>query len=199
MAHSARTRGPAAWAVRIFGGLVALLGVPLVIGGVWLITLGGSFYYLLAGLGLIASGVMLARLKSLGAWIYFAVFGLTAIWALWEVGLNGWALVPRLVAPAVLLVGVILSLPVLIPGRGKRFAAVGGGAFALLTVGFALLVGNANKAMTPNAVGGAALANAAGETAGADWPAYGGTHGAQRYSALTQINRENVGQLQRAW
>ncbi|MFT6955684.1 MAG: quinoprotein glucose dehydrogenase [Halieaceae bacterium] len=28
---------------------------------------------------------------------------------------------------------------------------------------------------------------------------YGGTFGAQRFSSLTQINRDNVGQLARAW
>ena len=32
---------------------------------------------------------------------------------------------------------------------------------------------------------------------GADWPAYGGTYNAQRYSPLDQINRENVRRLER--
>jgi quinoprotein glucose dehydrogenase len=36
-------------------------------------------------------------------------------------------------------------------------------------------------------------------TVGVDWPAYGGTHAAQRYSSLAQINRDNVSQLERAW
>src|SRR3546814_16533512 len=34
---------------------------------------------------------------------------------------------------------------------------------------------------------------------GADWPAYGGTDGAQRYSPLNQINRSNAARLERAW
>jgi quinoprotein glucose dehydrogenase len=33
----------------------------------------------------------------------------------------------------------------------------------------------------------------------ADWPAYGGTYDAQRFSSLTQINRDNVSLLARAW
>lgn len=199
MAYGLGHGGRGGFAVRTFGGLVALLGIPLIVGGAWLIALGGSFYYLLAGLGLIASGVMLARMKVLGAWIYLALFGLTTIWALWEVGLNGWALVPRLVASAVILIGVILCLPALLPGRGKRFAAVGGAAFAVVVVAFGFAVAQANRAMAPNAIDGMTLANASAETAGADWPAYGGTHGAQRYSTLTQINRENVSELERAW
>src|SRR5450631_4554373 len=32
-----------------------------------------------------------------------------------------------------------------------------------------------------------------------DWPVYGGNSEAQRYSALTQINRRNVAQLKFAW
>ena len=199
MANARPRRTIAAVLVRVFGVLVALVGAPLVVGGVWLIALGGSPYYLLAGLGLVASGALMARLRALGAWVYLAVFAATFLWALWEVGLNGWALVPRLVAPAVLLIGVILSLPVLLPGRGKRLAAIGGAGFAVAALAFGFIVAQANRAMAPNAVAGATLANAAGETAGADWPAYGGTHGAQRYSALTQINRDNVAQLERAW
>ena len=45
---------------------------------------------------------------------------------------------------------------------------------------------------------GAALAAADGGTK-ADWPSYGGTHSAWRYSALDQINRSNVGRLAPVW
>ncbi|HZY68495.1 MAG TPA: pyrroloquinoline quinone-dependent dehydrogenase, partial [Devosia sp.] len=34
---------------------------------------------------------------------------------------------------------------------------------------------------------------------GADWPAYGGTYAADRYSPLSQITRENVAQLEQVW
>ena len=34
---------------------------------------------------------------------------------------------------------------------------------------------------------------------GADWPAYGGTHEATRYSPLDQITPDNVGQLEKIW
>src|SRR5690606_12118886 len=34
---------------------------------------------------------------------------------------------------------------------------------------------------------------------GVDWPAYGGTHAALRYSPLEQITRDNVGELEEVW
>jgi alcohol dehydrogenase (cytochrome c) len=48
--------------------------------------------------------------------------------------------------------------------------------------------------------GAAALAFGAGDGAtGAAWPNYGGSYSAWRYSALDQVNRENVQRLQPAW
>ena len=44
-----------------------------------------------------------------------------------------------------------------------------------------------------------AMADASLMQVSADWPAYGGTYNAQRYSPLDQINRENVRRLARAW
>lgn len=39
----------------------------------------------------------------------------------------------------------------------------------------------------------------AGLETGADWPTYGGTHHALRYSPLTQITKENASQLEKIW
>jgi quinoprotein glucose dehydrogenase len=44
-----------------------------------------------------------------------------------------------------------------------------------------------------------ALAGAPGPTADGDWPAFGRDPGAQRFSPLTQITRQNVGRLRQAW
>ncbi|MDP3401172.1 MAG: membrane-bound PQQ-dependent dehydrogenase, glucose/quinate/shikimate family, partial [Brevundimonas sp.] len=93
----------ARWPLVTLGAVFILVGLPLVIGGVWLLALGGSFYYLPAGLALVVSGALLAVGRPLGAWIYTGLYVLTLLWALWEVGLNGWALVPRVVAPTILM------------------------------------------------------------------------------------------------
>ena len=69
------------WAARALGGLIALIGLVLAVGGAWLAILGGSAYYVLAGLALLAAGVLMALGRSLGAWIYAAAFVATVIWA----------------------------------------------------------------------------------------------------------------------
>src|SRR5690554_2904642 len=99
--------GAGDWLVMALGLLFGLIGVVLTIGGGWLIAVGGSWYYLLAGLGLIATGALLFVRRMEAFWLYLLVFVLTVIWALFEVGLNGWALVPRVFAPFVLLLLVI--------------------------------------------------------------------------------------------
>jgi quinoprotein glucose dehydrogenase len=124
------------------------------------------------------------------------------IWAFWEVGLNGWPLVPRLVGPLVLLLLVILSLPVLDAERGRRqrLWALGGFAFTLNVLGVA--VAQANRPDPPGAMPepfAQAMADASLMQVGADWPAYGGTYNAQRYSPLDRINQGNVRRLERAW
>ncbi|RZJ18783.1 MAG: membrane-bound PQQ-dependent dehydrogenase, glucose/quinate/shikimate family [Brevundimonas sp.] len=195
-------RGSGGIAALVLGVLFILIGLVLTVGGGWLIVLGGSAYYLLAGLGLIASGALLCLGRSLGAWVYIGVFILTVLWALWEVGLNGWALVPRVIAPLVLLVLVILVLPTLLPRGGLRALWIGLAATAVFVIVGGVTVGQANKARVTQAVP-AARAVSVGDPAliptASDWTAYGGTTAAQRYSSLTQINRENVGQLRRAW
>ena len=202
MARTDRRAGLSGIAVRALAAVLVIIGLVLVVGGAWLLSLGGSAYYLLAGLGLIASGVMLWRLRLAGALIYAGVFVLTVLWAVWEVGLNGWALVPRVVAPAVLLVLVIAALPVLDTRRGGRLALTGAAVFVVGALISGVVVAQANRPVSPADVAAAALAAMADPSlraAGADWPTYGGTEASRRYSPLTQITPDNVGQLERAW
>src|SRR5690606_22845682 len=92
-------------------------------GGAWLITLGGSWYYLFAGIGLIVSAVFLWRHDSVGVWAYLLTFLGTLVWALWERGMDGWAQVPRLVAPTIILLLVLFAIPALRrPFAGSRAA-----------------------------------------------------------------------------
>ena len=46
------------WATMILAAAIIALGVIIGAGGVWLLTLGGSWYYAIAGLGLVATGVL---------------------------------------------------------------------------------------------------------------------------------------------
>ena len=100
-------------AVRILGWVCVLFGLALLAGGVWLIVLGGSWYYGLAGLGLVVTGVLLDRGSMSGVMVYLAVWAGTVLWAFWEVGTDWWAQVPRLVAPTLILILVLICIPAL--------------------------------------------------------------------------------------
>ncbi|MCC2975244.1 membrane-bound PQQ-dependent dehydrogenase, glucose/quinate/shikimate family [Sphingomonas sp. PL-96] len=184
------------------GVLLALIGLVLAVGGGWLAILGGSAYYVITGLAMLAAGVLLFRGQMLGGWLYAAIVVLTAIWAFWEVGSNPWALIPRLVGPLVLLLLVALVMPTLTrrPGRWKAGFA-GAAAVLLVTVVGGTVVAKlgAPAAALPLPAAGAALAGTDPLATGADWPAYGGTYGARRYSPLAQITPANVGSLERVW
>ena len=189
-------------ALILLGGLFALIGLVLAIGGAWLAILGGSIYYLLAGLGLVASGALLVRRRTLGAWVYLGVFALTVLWAFWEVGLDGWALVPRIIGPAVLAILVVLALPLLVPERWRWGRAIGGAAAILVVLlAGAILISIVNRPSAGPLPGpiAAAASDTARMQAGADWPAYGGSESARRYSPLAQITPDNVARLERAW
>ncbi|KTR83806.1 glucose dehydrogenase [Novosphingobium barchaimii] len=192
---------PHSWSASILGSLIGLIGLILTIGGVWLGLLGGSLYYLLTGAAMIVAGVLLFKGRVTGAWLYMAIFVATLVWAFWEVGGNAWALVPRIVAPAVLLIATILIIPTLTQTRHRwRFA--GGGALSVVILAAMLFTFLGTRpraiAMLP-AASSNAMVDPSGQATGADWPSYGGTGAARRYSALSQINPANVGKLERAW
>src|SRR5690606_14732015 len=194
-------RSLAGWAVFALGALLLFIGLVLFIGGVWLAVVGGSWYYLLAGAGLIVASWPLMMRRPAGAWIYIAVFLFTLLWALWEVGLNGWALVPRLVGPLVLLLLVILSFPVLHHASGRKWALIGGlGWLGFVVVG-GFIVAQANRPAAPGEMPAsiAGMSDPSLLQIGADWPAYAGAYAARRYSPLGQITPENVEGLERAW
>ncbi|WP_316356041.1 membrane-bound PQQ-dependent dehydrogenase, glucose/quinate/shikimate family [Devosia sp.] len=205
-------RGFGYWAVMALAAVVVLFGLPILVGGVWLIALGGSWYYALAGLGLLVSAWFLFRRSMLGVGVYLLTFAGTVIWALWERGLDGWAQVPRLVAPTVILILVLLVIPAL---RGRSgvgravFAAASVGILALGASGLGLTSLRQSPLLAQEAAVPAEPATQEPSIAprpvaeplvvGADWPAYGGTYEAARYSPLDQITPDNVGQLERAW
>ncbi|MCS0494779.1 membrane-bound PQQ-dependent dehydrogenase, glucose/quinate/shikimate family [Ancylobacter sp. MQZ15Z-1] len=199
--HHARTAS--VWATRILGAVLALIGITLLVGGVWLISLGGSPYYALAGAGLLVSGVLIAMRRSLGVWLYVIVFLATVVWAFWEVGANGWALVPRTVAPLVLLVFVLAALPAMRPytcGWRTAWGAIVGVLVIAVVVGAAIAYSAPSflKSPVPGATE-AGMGEPSLQKVGENWPAYGGTYSARRYSPLDQINAGNVGELKRAW
>lgn len=197
------TRRWGSWNSIVVGAVIALIGLILAAGGAWLAMLGGSLYYLVVGVAMAVAGALLIKGRLAGGWLYLGIVAVTFIWAWWESGPDAWALVPRIVAPVVLLVAVLLVMPTLSWRRNRWQLALGGVAVAVLVTGVNLWVADANA---PNPIwsqlpapGTAGMADPSGQQVGADWPAYGGTYSARRYSPLAQINPANVGKLKRAW
>jgi quinoprotein glucose dehydrogenase len=95
-------------ALVIYAALLLFLGIALTYGGYTLARLGGSQYYVLAGMTLIASGALLMFRRIEGVWLYVAAVAVTTAWSLWEVGFDGWALAPRLIVLYVLGLGLLL-------------------------------------------------------------------------------------------
>ena len=100
---------PRARAPWVLAAVLLVIGLYLFIGGAELLLLGGSAYYVVTGLAVTIAAVLLWRGRKLGMWLYAAMLIWTLLWALWEVGLDGWGLAPRLIAPFVL--GLWFLLP----------------------------------------------------------------------------------------
>lgn len=180
------------------GLIIGLIGLILTIGGVWLLIAGGSAYYAITGIAMVVAGVLIFTGRKLGVWLYVAVFALTVPWALWEAGADPWALIPRLVGPAILLAALALFSPLIDRRTGWPAATLGAvGSLAFLGI----VLGGAAAAQPDRVLGDLPpVANDAGPQAvGSDWPAWGGTNAGARFSTLDQITPANVGRLERVW
>ena len=208
----ATRRGTHAWPL-VIGIVVGLLGLAMTIGGGWLIALGGSWYYLLAGLGLLVAALQLARGRRSGAWWYMAVLAATVLWTLWESGTDYWGWIPRDGLMVLLGLAVALCLPRLYPRSGRALwaslaivlTAIFVGAFALAFAPHHVfrsgqplpaIADIGDTADMPSSPDASEPANAPADD---DWAAYGRNNAATRYSPLTQITPQNVGDLKRAW
>ncbi|MDR6937038.1 membrane-bound PQQ-dependent dehydrogenase, glucose/quinate/shikimate family [Luteibacter sp. 3190] len=183
---------------RVTGAVIAVIGLALAFGGAWLVALGGSFYYLIAGLGVAATGVSLIRGSSTALWLYALLLLGTTVWAVGEVGLVGWQLEPRLLVPVLL--GIYLLMPwvrrKLVPSRGAAAAVVVAVvlAFGVGVAGFMQPVGTRGEATLRNDAGGHDASVADG-----DWRFYGRTPRGDRFSPLDQVDTKNVKDLKVAW
>ena len=217
MSNESGGRGPHIVEKGLMWLFAAVLGVMALIyvgAGAYLATLGGSLYYVIAGLIFLVAAVLLGKGKRQGAWLFALGLAMTVIWAIWEVGFDGWALMPRLVIPVAF--GIWLLLPWsqhALKGKldfaGKVPAGATGliAATAVVSVGLGAGLYAINEPNLPKdprfqaGIGSYPVANgakAAGQT-GEDWPFFGGDQGGQRYSPLNQITLDTVKNLQVAW
>ena len=177
----------------------ALTALYLLIGGAWLLSLGGSAYYVVTGVVLLGVSWLLYRRNAAALVLYALVLVGTAIWALWESGPDFWALAPR--SGVLVIFGVwllLVSWRLDAPRKLGVTTLIG----ALVIWAGVLVYAGFNDPQTINGAlsvaAGAPVANPDGIDP-ADWPAYGRTQEGTRYSPLQQITPENAKNLQVAW
>jgi quinoprotein glucose dehydrogenase len=188
--------------------LFALVGLALGAGGIQLAWLGGSLYYLIAGIGFLVTALLLFGRRQAALGLYALLVLCSLVWAIWEVGFDWWQLGPR--GGLVILLGLWLLTPWV--RRSLRPAGAAGTlSFApswLLGTAVVLSIAVAVYSMfqDPTAIRGRLPTDAVtqapalgGDVADGEWHQYGRTPFGQRYSPLDRITVGNVGQLKEAW
>lgn len=178
-------------------------GLALGYGGIVLLMQGGSMYYLLAGIAYLVLAVLVAKRKSCMALVSLLIFVATFIWALVDAPeLTFWPLLSRLVVPALLLMMTFWS------GSGYSGVSTGarrfynwGGAVIFLALLATLIAAYFPHGEIRNQVAISENAAAAQVSARnpADWAFFGRNQHGTRFVPYTQINPDNVRNLQVAW
>lgn len=181
--------------MRILSFLLLLItGLGLALPGAYLATIGGSLYYVAAGLLILLSAFLVLRRRVRGICLYWAVLLATFAWSLWEVGLDGWALMPRLVFLSVGALWLLWLTPTdtAISSRTRVWASLALIVGLVAVLGVGSLQSGASATALP--AQGPARAGNPGE-----WTHYGQSLHGTRYSDLDQITPANAGSLQQAW
>ncbi|MBA1290306.1 glucose/quinate/shikimate family membrane-bound PQQ-dependent dehydrogenase [Pseudomonas japonica] len=189
------------WLVWIAALGTLVFGLLFTAGGGYLASLGGSWYFLLAGIGMIVSAILLFKRRLWGAWLFAVVMVLSIVWAVVDAGLNFWPLVSRLFALGVLSLVVALVYPSLRKSNGLVGGRLGYGLSAVLAI--ALAAGFWGMFLPHSLVSpsgdGPGLTKVDPAKAQKNWDNYGNDAGGSRFAALDQINRDNVSKLAPAW
>ena len=184
---------------RFLAVVIGLIGALLLWMGVLLLGAGGSLYYAGAGVALLITGILLFRGDARGATLYGAFLVFTYLWALYEAGLDAWALAPRVAMFSVL--GLWFLLPRVRRGLLQAepapllsLRATQASAAVLVLLAVSLFASSDYEVGTPSAAGTGTVNNATG-----DWANYGSSKSGTRYAAADQINVGNVAGLEKAW
>jgi len=189
--------------VKLLNRLLAVLLLALAGGLIWLggqlVMAGGSPYYVIAAVMLAGTAWLLWRQSDRALTLYGALWIGTLIWALWESGLNGWALTGRLG----LLTGIGLWLLTPWVRRSLGARPTTSLSRALLGLAIAGVIGGTAWIFWNDRITGGTdlpqLTAGPADAASGEWASWGNVPGGNRYSPLAQITPANVGALTQAW
>ncbi|SFY21848.1 quinoprotein glucose dehydrogenase [Janthinobacterium lividum] len=197
--------------LKVTGVIFILFGLALLGGGIWLASLGGSWYYLLAGIGMLVAGALVFQGKR-SAQAFMALLLLaTLIWSVIEVKFDWWQLLPRLdiwFAAAVWLLLPFVNrrlAPAAAAKQGQAGKTALSAAVALTVIAgvIALFQDYHDLHGDVPAENMAATATATGDLAPGvehnDWSAYGRSGYGDRYAPAAQITPANISGLKEAW
>src|SRR3979490_1249478 len=97
-------------AVFITGVIYALIGLVLAGGGIWLAALGGSVFYIVLGVGILATGALLLAQRRSGLWLVAIVLVGTLAWAVYEVQFDWWPLAARALTPCPIQLWLLMTV-----------------------------------------------------------------------------------------
>lgn len=198
----------------LFSFFVLLSGGALIYGGIKLIAAGGSFAFLVSGIAMVYLAYLIFRKKNSAIWFNALLMACSFVWALYEVGTDGWALIPRLDWPLLF----TLIFLVLTPFAKTYFSGFSARKWYLLTVlptiicvvtvviplvnPFSIRLAQARPASSetfsrstvPSPDG-----NVAANHDATNWTSYAGSNLSNHYSPAAQITPANVSHLMKAW
>ena len=182
--------------------VIALIGLAMLYMGAKLLLVGGSPFYAVMAVGLIATAVTLYLNKRIALSLYAVLMWIVLAWIIYEVGFDKWQWIPR--GDLIGVIGLWLAMPWVVRplfranGAGeRRFHPFLGGTVAVM---IALVIGLCFYDPYPQEGTITTARNASSaDVAENNWTAYGGTTNGLRFSKLNQINKDNASDLEVAW
>jgi quinoprotein glucose dehydrogenase len=184
--------------------LLAILGIPLTLGGGYLLSLGGSPFYFISGVVVLIAARGFIKRQRWSTMVYAAWLLVLLAWSLWEAGLHWWPLSTRLGLPAI--IGFIMAIPASRRGladtpafaEGKPVLAMSLLSALVAVMGMPFHLHEIEGKLSMEVVNPDAKTGDTAQAEG-DREAYTGSHHGQHYSKLGQITTENVNKLDVAW
>ncbi len=116
----------------LLAGLLIIIGLAIGIPGIKLVSLGGSAYFLIMGVAMLISALLIVKNRTSGIVLYALAFIASAIWAVSDAGWEFWPLFSRLFTFGVLAFLAALLWPFLTASASKKPAFGLAGVIALV-------------------------------------------------------------------